>query len=221
MSRFNARAAFVVALLAVPGLAACSSDKEETAATTAVAETAAPAETSAETAAPAETEAAAETAAPAETEAVAETSAPAETTEPVTEAVAGANPDSDYCKAVKSTGKTLSGLNTINPTNFGEIVTVFGTAEAQIATVAEVAPDSLKADWTLLGKTLGDLSKALEPFKDVDVNDPSSIDPAKLAEFQAVGEKFTNFGTDFAAITKRIDDGTKAECGFTVEESTK
>ena len=236
MTRITSRraATFAFAILAVPGLAACGSDtndalEEAKTAASAAAASAESASAVAESALEAVEDVAdtagdvvesalavVDTAAEAAESAAASADSAADTA--AASSGGGSNPDSDYCKKVKTTAAAFSGLDDVEPQNFGDLIAALEKAGTEVSEVAEVAPDSIKGDWKAMADVITDAAEALAPFKDLDLSDPTSIDPAKLAELETIGPKLESLGTTIESSQAKIDDVTQAECGFKLDD---
>jgi hypothetical protein len=60
------------------------------------------------------------------------------------------------------------------------------------------------------------MTAALSPFKDIDLTNPESIDPSKLADLQKMSESMDGLGEKVEAAGDKIDTYTEKACGFKI-----
>jgi len=82
-------------------------------------------------------------------------------------------------------------------------------AAAYFEQVAARVPKEIRADFEVFAEAYGDFAKAIAEA-DIDFSDPSSIDPAKLAELESVSEAFSSAEVEEASAN--IEAYFKANC---------
>ncbi len=141
---------------------------------------------------------------------------------PVLAACSGSDTKSanGYCDQVKLSAQTIVGLDNLDSQNLGALTGGLKEASAEFDKIISVAPAGIKTEWESTGKAISGAATLLEPFKNLDLSDPSKIEPAELTKFTEAAKGLQNLGPTIDANSKKIDEFTKKECGFTLDEAT-
>ncbi len=124
-----------------------------------------------------------------------------------------------YCDKVKAIGDFETRLNALDSSDMKGSIQTISDLSAEMKEVTAVAPEAVKADWEKVSGVFGELATAMAPLKDVDLADPTKIDPKALEALQALAPKMQTLQTDMTAATEAIDLNTTKECGFALGAS--
>ncbi len=119
-----------------------------------------------------------------------------------------------YCDKVKALGDFEAKMTALDPTDMNGTISALAGLSTDLKEVADVAPDDIKPEWDKVTTVFTELSTALAPLKDLDLSDPTKIDPKLLTDLQALAPKMQSLQSDMAAATDAIDVHTTKECGF-------
>jgi ABC-type glycerol-3-phosphate transport system substrate-binding protein len=125
------------------------------------------------------------------------------------DAAAGAG---KYCDKVKALGDFTDKLSQVDVVDRSGTAKKLADLSNDIGEIVNVAPAEIKPQWTVVGEIFTKLSSTMEASKDVDVSDPSQIDPkimAALNELRTAPDELDKQG-------EAIDIYTKEACGFAI-----
>jgi hypothetical protein len=121
-----------------------------------------------------------------------------------------------YCDKVKEVQGLESAMDDLDPTNMGESIKTIEKLASTLKGVASAAPSEIKPEWDIMSESMDQMTAALSPFKDIDLTNPESIDPSKLADLQKMSESMDGLGEKVEAAGDKIDTYTEKACGFKI-----
>jgi hypothetical protein len=124
-----------------------------------------------------------------------------------------------YCDEVKALGDFETRLSSLDQSDMKASVQTISDVAAQIKDVSESAPDDIKSEWSTVAGVFGELATAMKPLTELDLSDPTKVDPEQLAALQELAPKMESMTKDMTAATDKIDEHTTKECGFSLGQS--
>jgi hypothetical protein len=121
-----------------------------------------------------------------------------------------------YCDKVKNLGDFESKLNTADSSDPKAAAKLFTDLSTSMTDIAKSAPSDIKGEWDKISSVFGEISTAMKPLAELDLSDPSKIDPKTLENLQAIAPKMAALQETMKSSGDAIDVYTKDKCGFSI-----
>jgi hypothetical protein len=122
------------------------------------------------------------------------------------------NASGTYCDKVKELGDFTDRLGEVDPTDLKGSAKRLGELSKDLDEIVTVAPAEIKQQWTAVAAIFTKLNTAMQSVQDVNLSDPSTIDPKTIAvfgELRTAPDQLDEQG-------EAIDVYTKEACGFAI-----
>jgi archaellum component FlaC len=121
-----------------------------------------------------------------------------------------------YCDKAKALGDVDERMEKVDQNDMKALATEFEKLSIEVKDIAAASPDGIKPEWDRMNAVIGDIAKTFGPLKDLDLSDPSKIDPKFLEELSSMGTKMEGLDKEMTSVSDKIDTFTAKECGFKV-----